>query len=82
MTTPLPLAEATMGVLDVFVHNALGHDSYLLGQWSQSGWWYFFPVVLAVKSPIGLLVLAIVRMVVRSFAAGARRIGSKAGSKS
>jgi hypothetical protein len=47
-----------MGVLDVFVHNSVGHDSYLLGQWSQSGWWYFFPVVLAVKSPIGLLVLA------------------------
>ena len=58
MTTPLPLSEATMGVLDVFVHNTVGHDSYLLGQWSQSGWWYFFPVVLAVKSPIGLLVLA------------------------
>ncbi len=58
MTTPLPLAEAMMGVLDLFVHNTVGHDSYLLGQWSQSGWWYFFPVVLAVKSPIGLLVLA------------------------
>jgi hypothetical protein len=58
ITTPLPLSEATMGVLDVFVHNSVGHDSYLLGQWSQSGWWYFFPVVLAVKSPIGLLVLA------------------------
>jgi dolichyl-phosphate-mannose-protein mannosyltransferase len=57
-TTPLPLAEAMMGVLDLFVHNAVGHDSYLLGQWSQSGWWYFFPVVLAVKSPLGLLVLA------------------------
>src|SRR5205085_1097846 len=58
MTTPLPLTEATMGLLDVVVHNAVGHDSYLLGQWSQSGWWYFFPVVLAVKSPVGLLVLA------------------------
>ena len=57
-TTPLPLAEAMMGVLDLFVHNAVGHDSYLLGQWSQSGWWYFFPVVLAVKTPIGFLLLA------------------------
>jgi hypothetical protein len=58
MTTPLPLAEAVIGVMDLFVHNAVGHDSYLLGQWSQFGWWYFFPVVLAVKSPIGLLLLA------------------------
>lgn len=59
LATPLPLSAATMGVLDVFVHNSVGHDSYLLGQWSQFGWWYFFPVVLAVKSPIGLLVLAL-----------------------
>jgi hypothetical protein len=58
LTTPLPLSEAMIGIMDLFVHNAVGHDSYLLGQWSQSGWWYFFPVVLAVKSPIGLLVLA------------------------
>ena len=58
MTTPLPLSEAMIGVLDLIVHNAVGHDSYLLGQWSQSGWWYYFPVVLAVKTPIGLLVLS------------------------
>jgi hypothetical protein len=59
LATRLPLSEAAMGVLDLFVHNAVGHDSYLLGQWSQSGWWYFFPVVLAVKTPIGLLLLAV-----------------------
>jgi Dolichyl-phosphate-mannose-protein mannosyltransferase len=58
LTTPLPLSEAMMGMLDLLVHNAVGQDSYLLGQWGQFGWWYFFPVVLAVKSPIGLLVLA------------------------
>ena len=59
MATPLPLTEAMMGLRDLFRHNAIGLDMYLLGQWSQSGWWYFFPVVLAVKTPIGLLVLAI-----------------------
>jgi len=59
MATPLPLTEAMMGVRDLFRHNAIGIDMYLLGQWSQSGWWYFFPVVLAVKTPIGLLLLAI-----------------------
>jgi hypothetical protein len=58
MATPLPLTEVMMGVRDLYRHNALGIDSYLLGQWSQSGWWYFFPVVLAVKTPIGLLLLA------------------------
>ncbi len=60
MATPLPLTEAILGVRDLFRHNAIGIDMYLLGQWSQSGWWYFFPVVLAVKTPIGLLLLATV----------------------
>lgn len=55
---PLPLTEAMIGVRDLYRHNAIGIDSYLLGQWSQSGWWYFFLVVLAVKTPIGLLLLA------------------------
>ena len=59
MSTRLPLTEAMMGIRDLYRHNAIGHDSYLLGQWSQFGWWYFFPVVLAVKTPIGLLLLAI-----------------------
>jgi hypothetical protein len=59
MATPLPLTEAMLGVRDLVRHNAIGIDMYLLGQWSQSGWWYFFPVVLAVKTPIGLLLLAI-----------------------
>jgi hypothetical protein len=48
-----------LGARDLFRHNAIGIDMYLLGQWSQSGWWYFFPVVLTVKTPIGLLLLAI-----------------------
>jgi len=59
MATPLPLTEAMMGVRDLVRHNVHGIDMYLLGQWSQSGWWYFFPVVLAVKTPIGLLLLSV-----------------------
>jgi hypothetical protein len=75
MTTPLPLSEAMIGVLDLFVHNAVGHDSYLLGQWSQSGWWYYFPVVLAVKTPIGLLLLSAVgfAVVLRGWRSGASK---------
>lgn len=77
MTTPLPLSEAMIGVLDLFVHNAVGHDSFLLGQWGQSGWWYFFPVVLAVKTPAGLLVLAIA-----GFAIVLRRVRAKSQQQS
>jgi hypothetical protein len=36
----------------------------LFGQVSQHGWWYFFPVVLAIKTPIALAILAITGAVV------------------
>jgi hypothetical protein len=58
LDTPLPLTEVMLGVRDLNRHDALGHESYLLGQWRTTGWWYFFPVVLAVKTPLGLLVLS------------------------
>src|SRR5581483_10715682 len=44
-------------------HNRLGHPSYLLGQRSMTGWWYFFPVVLAVKTPLAFLVLPVIWLV-------------------
>lgn len=59
MAMPLPLTQVIMGVRDLYRYNTFGQDSYLLGQWSLSGWWYFFPVVLAVKTPVGLLLLAL-----------------------
>jgi hypothetical protein len=30
----------------------------LLGEYRRTGWWYFFPVVVGVKTPIGFLILA------------------------
>ena len=57
MTTPLPLAEAMIGVMDLFVHNAVGHESYLLGHTSRFGWWYFFPYCWMLKTPISVFAL-------------------------
>jgi Dolichyl-phosphate-mannose-protein mannosyltransferase len=45
------------GIRAVAAHNAEGHPTYLLGQRSTTGFWYFYPVVLAVKTPLALLVL-------------------------
>ncbi len=59
LLTPLPLTEVMLGIRDVVRHNAIGHDSYLLGEFSNTGWWYFFFVALAVKTPLGMLVLAL-----------------------
>jgi hypothetical protein len=62
MATPLPFPKLLLGMRDVVRHNGLGHGSYLLGEYRTTGWWYFFPVVLAVKTPIGLLVLGVAGM--------------------
>ena len=45
------------GIRAVVAHNAEGHPTYLLGQRSISGFWYFYPVVLAVKTPLALVLL-------------------------
>ena len=54
---PLPLLEVYEGVQAVRIHDEAGHDSYLLGEYRKTGWWYYFPIVLAVKTPIGFLLL-------------------------
>jgi 4-amino-4-deoxy-L-arabinose transferase-like glycosyltransferase len=38
-------------------HQFEGHSSFLLGQANIGGWWYYFPVLFAVKTPLPLLVL-------------------------
>jgi len=56
----LPAPELARGIAAVKEHNTEGHPSYLLGQVGATGWWYFFPVALSVKTPIpfGLFALA------------------------
>ncbi len=41
-----------------------GHRAFLAGRLSQSGWWYYFPVVLAIKTPLPTLILAALALVV------------------
>ena len=53
----LPAPRFFSGIHAVYVHNRAGHPSYLLGQRSSSGFWYYFPVVLLVKTPLGLWAL-------------------------
>ncbi|MDX2178809.1 MAG: glycosyltransferase family 39 protein [Bryobacteraceae bacterium] len=43
------------GLKIVTEHNAIGHITYLLGERSQYGWWQYFPVAFAVKSPAAVL---------------------------
>ena len=43
------------GVVAIKAHNDSGHLSFLLGQLRQTGWWYFYLVALAAKTPLPLL---------------------------
>ncbi len=70
----LPNNEAIMEVvrrsgmplsIDTFIgqmnHASTGHGAFLMGMHSFHGWWYFFPVAIAVKStPAELLAIALV----------------------
>jgi hypothetical protein len=54
----LPAPAFFHGLMVLELHDREGHNAYLLGQVRQQGWWYYFPVVLAVKTPLPLLILA------------------------
>lgn len=56
----LPAPELFTGIRQVMQHNGEPQESYLLGQRSTTGFWLFFPVALAVKSPLAFLVLVAV----------------------
>lgn len=55
----LPAHAYLLGLNRVADHNAGGHSSYLLGLRSETGWWYYFPVVFAVKSTMTALTVAL-----------------------
>ena len=44
-----------VGLLRFLDHSSGGHEAYLLGQHSTTGWWYYFPVAFLVKTPITTL---------------------------
>lgn len=50
------------GFVQVFWHNYWGHDSYLWGQTSSTGWWWYFPVAFFVKTPLATLVLLLLSL--------------------
>jgi hypothetical protein len=55
----LPAPELYAGIRQVINYNRTGAPAYLLGGHSRSGWWYFYLVVLAVKTPLPFLALLI-----------------------
>ena len=56
----VPPYSYPMGLVSAAEHNHIGHPAYLLGQRSEKGgWWYYFPVAFAVKTPTAVLLLGL-----------------------
>jgi len=53
----VPAPEFFDGIRVTLDHNRQGHEAFLLGESRMTGWWYYFPVALAVKTPIAFLIL-------------------------
>jgi hypothetical protein len=56
---PVPVPEAWLVGFDAVKRDTEQGEfgSYLLGEWSKSGWWYYDAVALGVKTPIPVLLL-------------------------
>lgn len=54
----VPAAPLLKGIVDALRTNTLGRHSYLFGQVRNGGWWYFFLVCMAVRTPIPFLLLS------------------------
>lgn len=55
---PVPLPEAYLLGLDAQQLRAEYHSpGYLCGCWRSGGWWYFYLYALAIKLPVGTLIL-------------------------
>jgi hypothetical protein len=68
---PVPLPRNYLLGVDVQRHEfEAGYRSYLRGEWRHGGWWYYYLYGLAVKLPLGTLLLFLLALV--SAAAGRR----------
>lgn len=47
------------GIYNVALHDHSGHATFLLGRYSDVGWWYYFPVAFALKTTVAFLGVAI-----------------------
>lgn len=61
---PIPAFSFFKGIYRFYNHSYWGHDAYLLGSHSKKGWWYYFVVAIAVKTPAVTLALLLISIAV------------------
>lgn len=55
--------DFVLGVFWQVWHNGDGHNAGLLGEYSRTGWWYYFPVAFALKTTLPFLALSLAALV-------------------
>ena len=53
----LPAATYWHGLAKIYTEYSQGYPTFLMGQVSRTGWWYYFPVTFALKTPLPTLIL-------------------------
>lgn len=71
----IPAPDFFVGLEIVWRHSSKGHRAFLFGQFSDHGWWYYFPVLLFFKTPLAFVVLMIAGMVLMIRTRRAEAIG-------
>lgn len=77
---PLPTAYVESLIIGAYYNSTgRGHGpNYLLGQRSQMGWWYYFPVAVGLKTPLGMLVALVLSFFLLKKAAASQWIDEAA----
>jgi hypothetical protein len=57
--TPLPAPAFIRGVAEMIEVNRMGFPGYAMGHWRDTGWWWYFPLALALKTTLATLLLPV-----------------------
>ncbi|MFA6587767.1 MAG: phospholipid carrier-dependent glycosyltransferase [Patescibacteria group bacterium] len=63
---PVPGWSYFKGLALVINHDYWGHLAYLDGQYSNFGWWYYFPAAFLVKTPFATLIIFLLSLIALS----------------
>ncbi len=60
---PIPAWSYFKGLAMVANHDFWGHLAYLNGQYSNFGWWWYFPEAFAIKTPLATCIVFVLGLV-------------------
>jgi hypothetical protein len=74
------LPEAWLNGLLFIYAGTLRRSSFLMGSYSETGWWYYYPLVMLFKTPIATLVAIAISAVVLLLPKAGRRLAPSPGT--